>query len=202
MLTRKPSGMDELGSLKMTVQKFYRINGGATQIKGVSPDIVLPDYYSFMDFGEKDLDYAMNWDKISKLPYNEWQPSFDAKYITDIAVERIIQDTTFNLIEENGERLKGIREDTEVQLNYNEYKVMISDRKKEGKVYNRIGKDTLGLIVNALSVDLKEMESDTAKQARNKAWLTDLKKDVYLFEAANIMEDIQSYRKSNARKDH
>ena len=52
MVPKKPADMEDLGSLKMTVQKFYRINGGATQRKGVIPDIIMPDYYNYMEFNE------------------------------------------------------------------------------------------------------------------------------------------------------
>ena len=53
-----------LGSLKMTTQKFFRVNGGSTQLIGVTPDIVLPDNYQYMDVGEKEYDHAMKWTEM------------------------------------------------------------------------------------------------------------------------------------------
>jgi Periplasmic protease len=65
--------MRPIGSVKITMQKFYRINGGATQLKGVMPDVVLPDIYAHIDMGEKDLEYPMPWDEISKATYSEYK---------------------------------------------------------------------------------------------------------------------------------
>ena len=61
-----------LGEVKITNQKFYRINGGATQLKGVMPDVILPDPYAFIEVGEKEMDYPMPWDEIMKATYDEY----------------------------------------------------------------------------------------------------------------------------------
>jgi carboxyl-terminal processing protease len=60
------SNNSELGSLKLTLQKFYRINGGSTQLKGVVPDIVIPDKYEYLKFREKDNTNALKWDEIAE----------------------------------------------------------------------------------------------------------------------------------------
>jgi len=57
----------------MTIQKFYRINGGSTQLKGVTPDIVVPTRYAYLDFGERDEKNPMEWDKIDKADYSLWK---------------------------------------------------------------------------------------------------------------------------------
>ena len=176
MVPRKPSDMKELGSLKMTVQKFYRINGGATQLKGVTPDIVYPDYYNYMDFGERDLEYAMPWDEISALPYDQWSLSFDKNYIEQISQKRIKNDSVLLLIDENGKRLKSLREETSYSLNYEQYTQQSEMREKEGEKYDRIGKDTLGLAIEVLKADLPAVEADTSSQARSDAWIIGLKK--------------------------
>ncbi len=201
MVPKKPAEMKDLGSLKMTVQKFYRINGGATQLKGVVPDIIFPDYYNYMDFGEKDLDNAMPWDEISSVEWNEWTPSYDFEFIASVSDKRVGHDTLFTLIEENGKRLKKIRDNTVYSLNYDDYSDLISQRESDGKKYKRIGKDTLNLVVNSLQADLPEITADTSKQARTDAWLLGLRKDIYLFEAYHIMNDINDYTVKNARKE-
>lgn len=200
MLSVKPADMEELGSLKMTVQKFYRVNGGATQLKGVESDIVVPDYYSYMDYGERDLDYALSWTKVQPLSFSHWTPSYDMDYVVNLSNERIENDSAFSLIEENGLRLKEIRDHTNMTLNFEDYNEMMEEREEESEKYERIGKDTLGLMIRSLIVDTEEMVSDTAKQARIEAWLTTLKKDVYLLEAYKTMESIDKYRITNARK--
>ena len=193
--------MEDLGSLKMTVQKFYRINGGATQRKGVIPDIIVPDYYNYMEFNESFTDYSMPWDEISSLTYSTWDLGFDKQYISTLSEKRINNDALFNLIDENGKRLKAIRENTNITLNYDEYAAEVDRREQEGKKYDRIGKDQLNLAVNILKSDKAEIQSDTSKQARWDAWILGLKKDVYLLEVTNILKDIDSYQIQNAKKE-
>lgn len=201
MVPRKPEDMKDLGSLKMTIQKFYRINGGATQLKGVTPDIILPDYYNFMDIGEKDMDNPMAWDEIGALHYTAWTPSYDMDYIDKLSKERILKDTLMQLVNENGKRLKEIRENTKYTLNYAEYKDLMESREEDGKRFDRIGKDTLDLVVQIAEEDLASMESDTSKQARTEAWIMNLRKDIYLSEAVNILDDIEDYQEKHARKE-
>jgi len=195
MVPKKPSDMKELGSLKLTIQKFYRINGGTTQLEGVVPDVVFPDYFNYMEFGEKFLDHAMPWDEITALTYNNWDLAFDKGYIEDISKERVKNDTLMILIEENGNRLENIRDNTVISLNYDSYVSSIKEREEEGKKYDRIGKDPLDIAVQVLNADLPEIEADTSKKARTDAWLADLRKDVYLVETFNILKDIDQSKK-------
>jgi carboxyl-terminal processing protease len=201
MVPKRPSNLQPLGSLKMTVQKFYRINGGATQLNGVTPDIVLPDYYNFIDFGEKDLDHPMPWDEISPLEYTKWTSDYDQEYIINMSRKRILNDSLLTLIYDNGLRLKKIRTDTRIALNYKTHAEMVEKREEEGKKYERIGKDDLGLAIVPLTIDLPEIESDTSKKARVDEWINTLKKDVYLLEAQHILKDIHTYQLANAIKE-
>jgi carboxyl-terminal processing protease len=202
MVPRKPIDMKSLGALKMSIQKFYRINGDATQLKGVTPDIILPDYYNYMDYGERDMDNAMAWDEIAAVSYSEWTPSYDLDYITSLTEKRIKEDTVLALIDENGKRLKSIREESSYSLNYNVFKNMLDSREEAGKKFERIGKDTLGLVIKPLNADLPKIQADTSSQARSDAWITSLKKDIYLREAVNVMVDIENYKAKNARKEN
>ena len=68
---------DDLGNVKITLQKFYRINGGATQLRGVVPDVILPDRYDFLKYREKDVPSALGWDEIPKAVYNEENNDFN-----------------------------------------------------------------------------------------------------------------------------
>ncbi len=201
MIPKKPADMEDLGSLKMTVQKFYRVNGGATQRKGVVPDIVMPDYFNYMDFNESFMDNAMPWDEISSVTYSPWDLAYDKLYISTLSEKRIKNDTLFNLIDENGKRMKQIRENTNMTLNYDDYVTEVKKREEEGKKYERIGKDQMNIVVNILQSDEAGIQSDTSKQARWDAWIAGLKKDVYLLEATNIMKDINAYQTQNAKKE-
>ncbi|MEZ5083555.1 MAG: carboxy terminal-processing peptidase, partial [Bacteroidales bacterium] len=201
MVPKKPADMTELGSLKMTIQKFYRVNGGSTQMKGVVPVIIFPDYYNYMDFGEKDMEYAMAWSQIEPVSWSMWTPAYDVDYLINISKKRTQSDTLMMLVEENGQRMEEIREDTRYSLNYNEFKTLLDEREAEGKRFDRIGKDTLDLVIGVLQADKFEIEADTSKKARTDAWITGLKKDIYLMETWNILKDINAYETKNARKE-
>jgi carboxyl-terminal processing protease len=201
LVPKKPDGMDPLGSLKMTVQKFYRVNGGATQLKGVVPDIVLPDYYNYMDYNESHADYPMPWDEIASLTYDKWDLSFDKTYIGEMSRKRIKNDSLFNLIDENGVRMELLKDSTVFSLNYDKFRSVVDFREKENKKYDRIGKNLLNIDVRIPNPDITEVQSDTSKKARTDAWLLGLKKDVYLVEASNILRDINIYESQNAKKE-
>lgn len=201
MVPKKPVDMLDLGSLKMSIQKFYRINGGTTQLEGVVPDIIVPDYYNYMEIGEKDMDYAMGWDEISPLTWDEWTPSYDKNLIIELSKKRINSDTLFRLVDENGKRLEDIREETIVDLDFDDFKQLNTTREKEAEKYKRIGKDTLDLDISGLRVDIAAAESDTSKTNRMEAWITDLKKDIYLLEAYHVLNDMKSQGNKNALKE-
>ncbi len=191
MVPRKPDDMKSLGALKMTIQKFYRINGGSTQLKGVTPDIIFPDYYNYIDFGEKDMDYPMPWDEIPAVENNNWTPLFNVKEVEENAKNEIKKDTLLTLVHENGKRLKEIRDNTDLTLNYEKYNELVTKREESGKRFKRIGKDTLGLTIQVLHADLPKIEADTSAKARSDAWISDLKKDIYLYKTTSIMDEIK-----------
>jgi carboxyl-terminal processing protease len=199
MVPKKPADMRGLGSLKMTVQKFYRINGDATQLKGVTPDIVFPDYYNYMEFGEADLDYPMPFTEISPLAWESWTPTYDEDFIIELSKKRIASDTLMQLIDENGKRLKEIRDDTYYNLNFDNYSNLMASREKADKKFDRIGKDTLGLVIEVPAFDQPMIEADTSKKARTDAWILTLKKDVYVSEAYNILKDMNTYSIADVR---
>lgn len=91
----------ELGTVKLTLQKFYRINGGSTQLRGVASDIVLPDNLEYLKVREKDDEDALPWDEINKSPYSAWNSGYDLKTIQQLSSQRLENDVRFKLIKEN-----------------------------------------------------------------------------------------------------
>ena len=71
-LNRYHNLKEDIGALKMTIQKFYRINGGSTQLEGVHSDIMLPSRYSYMEIGERDLENPLKYDKVPAATYSLW----------------------------------------------------------------------------------------------------------------------------------
>lgn len=95
----------ELGTIKLTLQKFYRINGGSTQLKGVTSDIILPDNLEYLKVREKDSEDALPWDEISKATYNTWNAGYSLETIKQLSNMRLENDPTFRLIGETTEWL-------------------------------------------------------------------------------------------------
>ncbi|MEA2068754.1 MAG: carboxy terminal-processing peptidase [Verrucomicrobiota bacterium] len=95
------------GSLKLTTAGFYRINGGSTQLKGVTPDIIIPSYLDVMDVGEDSLEHALPWDTIHPAMYRTHASlSKMVPMLADQSRERIENDEEFQLFLNKRDRLK------------------------------------------------------------------------------------------------
>jgi len=197
LLQSPPEGMG-LGAVKLTIQKFYRIDGSSTQLKGVVPDIVMPDYYNYMEIGEKDMDYPMAWDEIDPAFIQTWVPDYNENLIVGLSQQRMETDATMQLIAENGLRLKQIRDLTIIPLNLDNYSKEMDVRESAAEKYDRIGKDTLGLEINLSKIDLLEAQSDTTSMAIADEWILDMKKDIYILETLNILKDMGASQNVNA----
>ncbi len=180
-----------LGAMKMTIQKFYRINGGSTQLKGVTPDIILPDSYSYLKVGEREQDNAMPWDEIKPLSYEKWYDKVNVDKIRKRSASRIAKNETFDLIDENAKRLKKEQDKTVYSLNLKKFRNELKVRKEISKKYENIGKNKTGLEAFTLPEDKKFVDSDTTRITRRNNWIKKLEKDAYLYEAYNILRDIK-----------
>ena len=186
------SDLKPLGQVKMTTQKFYRINGGSNQLTGIIPDIILPDNFSYVDVGEKEYDNALGWSRIEAAEYsqNVYQLP-DLEILKDKSNSRVSQSKVFNLLDDNAKYIKEVENDTEIPLGLDAYKKYLADREKRAEKYEDIMKDPIsGLMLNNLAVDLEYIEADSSRIARNQDWLDGLKKDVYLQETVMIMKDM------------
>jgi carboxyl-terminal processing protease len=179
----------DLGTVKLTLQKFYRINGGSTQLKGVYSDIVLPDNLENLKVREKDDPDALPWDEISKATYNNWQPGYDLKTIQQLSNQRLENDNTFKLIRETTEWLS--------KENDKQYSLQIEKFRKDKKAIQASIKQLEGLMklkkeidVTALPKEENSWADDVAKKEMFKQWLKNLKEDIYLDQAVKVMNDI------------
>lgn len=181
-----------LGSLKVTTQKFYRVNGGSTQLKGVIPDIILPDSYHYMDIGEKEYDHPLAWSEIAPVEYT--QDVAVLNRIPDLAAvsaARIANHPSFNRVLDNAQRLKRNKDEKVYSLNMDQYIQHMDQREEEAEEYKDLfDKDVKGLQLSNLEVDMPAINSDESKQARNEDWLENLQKDYYLEESLHIMKDM------------
>ncbi|MEJ0101123.1 MAG: carboxy terminal-processing peptidase [Bacteroidota bacterium] len=183
------SSNSDLGTIKLTLQKFYRINGGSTQLNGVKSDVVLPDNLENLKVREKDNDNALKWDEISKAPYATWKSGYDLKSIEAISKERIGNNPTFQSIKQNSEWI--------AKQNDREYSLKLDTYRKEQKQISATIKqnESLMKLTDSLNIafspkDQDRFPNDKDKQARYNQWLKNLSKDIYLDQAVKVMNDM------------
>jgi carboxyl-terminal processing protease len=182
--------LGELGSVKITIQKFYRVNGGSNQLKGVIPDIILPGAYSYMTVGEKEEDYPMAWSEIGKADYKESGEAM--KHMDKIkkkSAKRVATNKTFQLIDENAKWLKSRQDESSLPLSFKAYDAEQKAIDKEAEKYKNINKDIEELSIKTLKADKTFIESDTLRANSMKTWHKSLKQDAYLEEASYIIFD-------------
>ncbi|MBC7694412.1 MAG: carboxy terminal-processing peptidase [Burkholderiales bacterium] len=179
-----------LGEVKITNQKFYRINGGATQLKGVMPDVVLPDPYAFIEVGEKELDYPMVWDEIMKATYNEYT-AINYPKVKKGSAERIKSSTAFKLIETESKELKAKKDDTRYNLNIDKYRAEQKQLREQYKKYDELKVNIKNFSVELPNYDREVLKNDTTKLNREIKWTGNIQKDNYIFEASNIINDMK-----------
>lgn len=180
----------ELGSLKLTLQKFYRISGGSTQQKGVVPDVVIPDYFEHLKIREKHNPNSLPYDEISKASYPQWKPGYSLDVVKQSATARIAADTTFRRIQE-ASVFVGKQNDRSYSLQLEKYR---AEQKQIRDAVKKI--ESLTKLQNPLPVSfMKQDESkyvsvDKDKTERYKQWLTNVSKDIYVDQAVKVVKDI------------
>ena len=185
----------DLGSLKITTDKFYRVNGGSTQLEGVKSDIIFPNRYSYVDIGEKDLENPLSWDKIDPARYNNSSKIFNYSKVISDSKERINNNEYFTLIDEHASWIKSQQDDKIVSLDYLTYKVDLESSKSQNNKLKRIEEFESPYMFQWNNTNDKEDNSynDDIKEKRDR-WIESLKKDIYVNEAMNLLRDLSSLK--------
>lgn len=179
----------DIGTIKLTLQKFYRINGGSTQLKGVTPHIILPDQYETLKYREKDNPDALPWDEIQKAFYAKIMPTYDLELIKRKSYERINEHPTFNAIKASSLLLEKANEKV-FSLQLSKYRNEQKDLRDSFKKIDEASKDLKSLQVNMLQVDEKRLAADNDKIERRKQWINSLSKDIYVKETTQVVADM------------
>ncbi|AIZ65048.1 carboxyl-terminal protease [Hymenobacter sp. DG25B] len=184
------SSLKPFGSLKLTTQKFYRINGGSTQFKGVVPDIVLPDAYSYLDQGEKEADYALKWDEIGAARYRTWNsPTLPLEKVKAKSQARVASNPSFKMVNEMVQRMRKRKDETMVSLKLAAFRTEQEKAKVESNRYDEIKKAAPTLAIAPLAADVQALGGDTVKVNRASRFTKNLKKDIDLTEAVAVIKD-------------
>jgi len=188
----------DLGSLKITTDKFYRVNGGSTQLEGVKSDLIFPNRYSYIDIGEKDLENPLSWDKIDPARYDNSVKVFNYAQAISNSKERIGQNEYFTIIDQHAKLIKSKQDDKTISLNYNSY--------KEDQAEFKLQTDKLKVIEdfnspylfewNDSNLDVNTSYNDDMKEKRDR-WIKSLQKDIYVNEAMNLLKDLLSFEEND-----
>ena len=183
------SSYGDLGALKTTIQKFYRVNGGSTQREGVKSDIVFPDRFAYLDMGERDEESALPWDKIAAAKYDPIIVSYDN--IIANSKQRIETNTNFGLINENAKWIFERKDENNYSLNINEFKKQNDIVDAKIKKYKAISEYNNKLTFNSLPNEVLLFEKDTLLKQKRERWHEDLQKDIYVEETLNVISEMK-----------
>ncbi|MFA5879234.1 MAG: carboxy terminal-processing peptidase [Candidatus Margulisiibacteriota bacterium] len=181
LIKDKYNYLKPLGSLKLTVQLFYRINGNIIQTKGVIPDIILEDQYSFLDISEKKSKFFLPSEKIDAVQYEESRDvSYNMNFLVSKSETRRKDSEYFNYLDVYLQKMKQKKDKTLVSLNYFKAKdnqiglIRESNKLKKFETVSLFGFD-----------NIENKETKTYLK-----WLKGLTKDPYLKEAVYILDDV------------
>lgn len=180
----------DLGAVKITIQKFYRVNGGSTQLKGVESDVVVPDKYKYIDVGERDMPNAMPWDKIEAAKFIPWTNNANFEKAIENSKKRIAENAYLKLIDENAQYVKQQQKENVFPLNYEAYKKVIEKNEEQSKKFKAISDYKSDLKFSSVASDEAKIKTNEDLKLRRDRWHENLQKDVYIDEAVKVLEDL------------
>jgi len=183
----------DLGSLKITTDMFYRVNGGSTQLEGVKSDLVFPNRYSYVDIGEKDLDNPLNWNKIDPARYDNSSKIFNYSQAVEKSKKRISENEYFSLIDQHAKLVKSNQDNKIISLDYESYKEEQENLKSQGDKLKIIDEFISPYVFdwNESNQNTDSSYNDDIKEKRDR-WIKSLEKDIYVNEAMNLLKDLSS----------
>ncbi len=183
--------LGDMGALKITTQKFYRVNGGSTQLEGVKSDVVVPDRYSYVDIGEKDQENPLPWDKIDAADYKIWDGYVDYDEAIANSKKRMSENSQLKLIDDNAKWIKEQSDETSYSLNYDQYASNAEKEKEMAKQFDALRDYKTDLTYYSLPYEKEMFTSDTILKEKRERWHENLSKDIYMQEAINVLEDMK-----------
>ncbi len=178
-----------LGTLKLTIQKFYRVNGGSTQSRGVVPDILIPDAYTYLEVGEKSQEHALPWDAARPLRIQRWPeppPLADLQAKSRARVER---NAYFRRLDSTVRARQARRENEHVPLSLDRYFAERERARAETDSLEALQKLATGLVASPLGSLNPAVANDSIEKEKVREWKEQLAKDAYIREAVDVLGD-------------
>lgn len=184
-----------LGTIKLTMQKFYRINGGSTQLRGVEADIVLPDSRALLETGERQQTGPLPWTEIEPAQYSQEVYQVSAlETLKKRSADRVAEHPVFQKIQQNALRVKRQRDRSTFPLNLSDYAALDEANREEAAQYKGLFDAVVTPGVINIDVDLEEIVEES-KVKENNEFKENVSKDVYIAEALRILADMRELKK-------
>jgi carboxyl-terminal processing protease len=181
-----------LGAVTMTVQKYYRVTGASTQYQGVTPDIILPDLYSYLEIGEKSQPFSLPWDTIAPVAFTPWKDACpNLEEVKARSRQRLSVNERFALLTANIDRLRKRREKTAVTLNLAKFQAEQEMYFQEAEKFSKSQLEFRHIQVRSM----QDADAEAAaavpdeREAKAKEWLSDLRRDPVVEEATQVLSD-------------
>lgn len=179
----------DAGGLKLTVQKFYRINGTSNQLDGVKSDIVLPDSKMFLPSGERTYPNPLTNDNIKVANYTAWK--VDYAPVIAKSQKRIAKNKTFKAITENAKWEKQKKDRKQILLSVKDFQKHRQMDEKQLEKINKLSEKPTGVQFAPMPQEAEAMLTNEDLKIRRTRWFESLQKDVYVEEAVKVLTDMQ-----------
>ena len=181
----------DLGALRYTTQKYYRINGGSVQLEGVKSDINVPYRYKYLDFGEKDSENPLQWDEIDQVEYATWNSNFNFDEAIRKSKKRMADNKYLKLVDENAKWIKSVRDDKLINLNYDKFKLELDENSSKTEKFKALNDFSMDYNFKSLPYELDLIKNDSVLGLKRSRWHKSLNKDFYIDEALNVLSDLR-----------
>ena len=186
-----PNYEEDLGYLKMTIQKFYRVNGGSTQKEGVYSDIAMPSRYSYMKVGERDLEGALAWDKVPQAKYSQTNSYANFADVVYSSKQRIASNSNFKLVNKYAKWLKKNQKENSYSLNYKKFYKESEEKEKEADKFKSVFDYKSNLTYFSPKYEQSLFKDNKDLADKRMAWHKNLSKDMYISEALNVLSELK-----------
>ena len=181
---------DDFGSLKLTIQKFYRVTGESTQRKGIQSDIQMKDFFTYAEVGERYDDFALAWDKIPAVAY---QPMnyFSIQALQKASEARVQNNKNYQLIQESAQWKEKLDKEESISLKESKFDEVMKKRKAQIEKFKVLDKFNNGLKFTLNPDEMVREKSDEAFTKKTQNWTKNLQRDLYLQEAVNVISGMK-----------